>query len=102
MTFGRAVTEGMDPADGLLWLPMPRWDLTTPQVEALAAFLKTSSGEPTPRQAGDRETRLAKPINESSIVCYCVPSSITAYHGVMSPPVGCPACITECHFAGKT
>ncbi len=37
---------------------------------------------------GDRETWLAKPTNESSMVCYGVPSSIAGYQGVMSPGGG--------------
>jgi mono/diheme cytochrome c family protein len=40
-TFARAVTKGIDSVGGALNPPMPRWDLTTVQVEGLIAFLKT-------------------------------------------------------------
>jgi mono/diheme cytochrome c family protein len=40
-TFGKALREGIDSAGDTLEAPMPRWDLTDAQVEALIAFLKT-------------------------------------------------------------
>ncbi len=39
-TFGRAVTQGIDSAGETLKAPMPQWDLTTAQIEALIAYLK--------------------------------------------------------------
>jgi mono/diheme cytochrome c family protein len=39
--FGLAMTQGIEPSGETLEPPMPRWDLTPAQVEALIAFLKT-------------------------------------------------------------
>jgi mono/diheme cytochrome c family protein len=40
-SFGRALTQGIGSAGDALKVPMPRWDLTTEQIQALIAFLKT-------------------------------------------------------------
>ncbi|MCL5737002.1 MAG: cytochrome c [Actinobacteria bacterium] len=40
-SFGRALTQGLDTLGEALNPPMPRWQLTNVQVDALIAFLKT-------------------------------------------------------------
>jgi mono/diheme cytochrome c family protein len=40
-TFERAVTKGVDSAGGDLKPPMPHWELTSTQIDALIAYLKT-------------------------------------------------------------
>jgi mono/diheme cytochrome c family protein len=40
-SFARTVTKGIDSAGGALKAPMPAWDLTPRQFDALVAFLKT-------------------------------------------------------------
>jgi len=40
-SFFRAVTQGIDPEGGTLKAPMPRWDLTQTESDALIEYLKT-------------------------------------------------------------
>jgi hypothetical protein len=41
----RAIREGLNPAEGALNWPMPRWDLTDLDMADLIEYLKTLDGE---------------------------------------------------------
>jgi len=40
-SFARALREGVEPGGGVIEWPMPRWDLSDAQIDALVEYLKT-------------------------------------------------------------